>query len=102
MAAQAHLPKVTPVRTSAAENGSVPKIDIGLAATRRVFGMLIAGVLVLAAGAFDSAPPAMSVSRFAIVIPGPPNGEPAEPAVDRGRCADPAGTWLGMRWRTEL
>lgn len=100
MASLAHLPKITPAGGTADQNTSMPKIDIGLAAIVRA---LVALVL-CAAGLVGepSDPPAMHTARFAIVIPGPPHGQPAEAAMDGARCADPAGTWLGMRWRSEL
>jgi hypothetical protein len=108
MASPAHLPKVTPSGGSADQNGSVPKIDSGLAALRRVLVPLIVCALVLVTGPSADFPSAVTVSRAAVsrgwlpVIPSPPTGVPAEAAQDGGRCADPAGTWLGMRWRTEL
>ncbi|MDG6102055.1 zinc metalloprotease [Dactylosporangium aurantiacum] len=77
----------------------MPKIDTGLAKLL---------VLVLVAGSLTAPVASVSVSRSAVargwlpVIPGPPVGEPAGAADSGGRCADPAGTWLGMRWRNQL
>lgn len=48
------------------------------------------------------------VSRAAVprgwlpVVPAPPLGEPVQASASGGRCADPAGTWLGMRWAAPL
>ncbi len=93
------LRKVTSSGWRADQNESVPKIDSGLA-------KLLA--LVLVASSLTAPTASVSVSRSAVargwlpVIPGPPIGELAGAADSGGRCADPAGTWLGMRWRNEL
>ena len=93
------LRKVTPSGWRADQNESVPKIDTGLA-------KLLA--LVLVAGSLTAPAASVNVSRAAVargwlpVIPGPPVGERAGAADSGGRCADPAGTWLGMRWRNSL
>lgn len=93
------LRKVTPSGWRADQNESVPKIDTGLA-------KLLA--LVLVAGSLTAPVASVNVSRAAVargwlpVIPGPPVGEPPGAADSGGRCADPAGTWLGMRWRNSL
>src|SRR3954453_14814180 len=98
MASRAHLPKVTPAGGCAAQNGSVPKIDSGLAAGPRAMAALV----LCPAGLVGEPPMSLRTAEFAVVIPGPPTGQPAEAAMDGGRCADPAGTWLGMRWRGNL
>ena len=91
--------KVPPSRCRSDQNEYVSKIDVGLA-------KLLALVLAATSLTVPSAP--VRVSRSAVargwlpVIPGPPTGAPAEAASGGGRCADPAGTWLGMRWRNEL
>lgn len=95
--------KVTPDGWRADQNGSVPKIDNGLA--KRLMLLL---TLVLAAGLLCVPESSAGVTRAAAtrgwlpVIPGPPTEEPVPAADGGGRCADPTGTWLGMRWRTEL
>ncbi|GAA3273028.1 hypothetical protein Dvina_46835 [Dactylosporangium vinaceum] len=76
----------------------MPKIDSGLGAVLR--GLL--PLVLCAAGLAGEPTGLLHTARFAVVIPGPPTGQPAEAAMDGGRCADPAGTWLGMRWRSEL
>jgi hypothetical protein len=98
MASRAHLPKVTPAGGCADQNGFVPKIDTGLAVVLRALLPLV----LCAAWLVGEPPPVVQTAQFAIVIPGPPTGQLAEAALDSRRCADPAGTWLGMRWRNEL
>jgi hypothetical protein len=98
MAPLPHLSKVTPAGGTADQNESVPKIDNGLAATLRA----VTALVLCAAGLVGEPSTAMRTTRFAVVVPGPPTGQPAEAAMDGGRCADPAGTWLGMRWRNGL
>jgi hypothetical protein len=98
MASLAHLPKVTPARHAADQNEPVPKIDKGLAAILRALMPLV----LCAAWLVGEPPTVMQTARFAVVIPGPPTGPPAEAAMAGGRCADPTGTWLGMRWRGRL
>ncbi|WP_432830333.1 hypothetical protein [Dactylosporangium sp. CA-092794] len=76
----------------------MPKIDHGLAAVLRA---LVA--LLLCAAWLVGEPPAMlQTARFAVVVPGPPIGQPDAEAMAGARCTDPSGTWLGMRWRTEF
>src|SRR4051812_34241884 len=98
MASRAHLRKVTPSGGCADQNGFVPKIDTGRAVVLRALLPLV----LCAAWLVGEPPTVVQTARFAIVIPGPPTGQLAEAALDGGRCADPAGTWLGMRWRNEL
>ena len=98
MPSLAHLPKAAPTRGTAAQNDVVPKIDNGLAAILRA----LLALALCAAWLVGEPPAALQTARFAVVVPGPPIGQPAEAAMDGARCADPAGTWLGMRWRSEL
>ncbi|GGM60748.1 hypothetical protein ACFFX1_28325 [Dactylosporangium sucinum] len=76
--------------------------------SRQGLFLLLVCALALVTGPPGGPAPSLHVSSAGVskgwlpVIPGPPTGDPAQTGQDGARCADPAGTWLGMRWRSSL
>ena len=95
------MPDFAPPGCCTDHNKWVPKINTALVAV-----LLLAAALILQPrGPLE---PSANVARAVAprgwlpVVPEPPIGDPSEAAVAGGRCADPTGTWLGMRWRGQL